>query len=108
MRFPSYAALLAFAACQAPLRPIPLEQAAAFQPAVQLEAGGEPIDVTKMRGYPGPALHDQDGDGLLDLYVGTFAGKILVHRNVGTATAPAFARAEFLKADGEDLHISNW
>jgi len=101
-------ALLALAACQAPLRPIPVEQAAAFQPAVQLEAAGEPIDVTKLRGYPGPAVIDHDGDGKLDLLVGSFEGKILIHKNVGTASAPVFEAGEFLRAGGEDLHISNW
>jgi hypothetical protein len=103
------AALLALAACQgAAPRPIPLDQVAALQPPVALEAAGEPIDVTKLRGYPGPTVRDADGDGRLDLFVGSFAGKILLHRNVGSATAPVFARGAPLQAGGEDIRISNW
>lgn len=37
-----------------------------------------------------PALADLDRDGLLDLLLGGFDGRIRFYRNIGTATAPAF------------------
>lgn len=37
-----------------------------------------------------PLLHDLDGDGLLDLLVGSEEDGVLVFRNVGTRTAPEF------------------
>lgn len=37
-----------------------------------------------------PLLHDLDGDGLLDLLVGSEEDGVLVFRNVGTRTAPKF------------------
>ncbi|MBI5362683.1 MAG: hypothetical protein HZA53_05855 [Planctomycetes bacterium] len=100
----------ALAACRATpgARPIPLEQVASFGTPIALEAAGEPIDVTKFRGYAGPALYDLDRDGRLDLFVGSFAGKVLHFRNVGDARAPAFAPGELLRADGADLALSNW
>ena len=45
-----------------------------------------------------PAFHDLDGDGDLDLVVGTGAGALRVFRNVGTATAPAFAEEPEVEA----------
>ena len=41
-------------------------------------------------GDSAPALGDLDGDGDLDLVVGTAEGALLVFRNVGTPTAPRF------------------
>ena len=37
-----------------------------------------------------PALADLDRDGLLDILLGGFDGRIRFYRNIGTATAPAF------------------
>jgi hypothetical protein len=109
-------ALLAAACSSAPTRgpgeeaprTIPPDQAAALLPPVPVEAGGEPIDVGELTGYAGPAVLDHDGDGLPDLLVGSFSGRILVHRNVGSRREPVFAEGVFLQAAGEPLEISNW
>ena len=37
-----------------------------------------------------PAFVDIDGNGVLDLFVGTYSGHILFYRNIGTATTPQF------------------
>jgi len=100
--------LLVLAACSTPRSQIPLEEVARFEPAVLLEAAGLAIDVTELHGYPSPAVVDHDGDGRLDLLVGSFDGKILLHENVGSRAEPVFSRAEFLRAGGEDIRISNW
>jgi hypothetical protein len=53
-------------------------------------------------------LFDGDGDGVLDLFVGSFDGKIRIFHNVGSARAPSFAAGQILKAEGKDFEISNW
>lgn len=70
-------------------------------PPVALDAAEGPIDVTT--GHAAPALHDMNGDGLLDLLVGQFAGgRLRVYENVGTADAPRYETFRFLHAgEGE-------
>lgn len=85
----------------------PLARATRLEPPVKLQAQGEDIDVGALVGYAGPGTHDFDADGRLDLYVGSFAGKILRHRNLG-GMPPAFGAGELLRADGAELAISNW
>ena len=52
----------------------------------------------RLDGDAAPALSDLDGDGDLDLLLGTAQGEILVYQNVGTPTAPMFEAAESVVA----------
>jgi hypothetical protein len=79
-----------------------------FADPVLVHAGGVPIDMGPQIGYAGPTLHDANGDGLLDLYVGSFKGKILLSMNVGKPHSPAFRTPKWLQAEGRDIEISNW
>ncbi len=60
-----------------------------FGKAQQLKAGGRIIRVN--HGDAGPCVADWDGDGLLDLLVGSGAGGVVWHRNIGTAKKPKLA-----------------
>lgn len=79
-----------------------------FADPIMVHAGGQAIDMGKQIGYAGPTLHDANGDGLLDLYVGSFQGKILVSMNVGKPDSPAFRTPKWLQAEGKDIEVSNW
>lgn len=83
-------------------------QSAQFEAPVQLKAGDQVINMADQVGYAGPSLHDANGDGLLDLYVGSFAGKILFAPNIGSKTKPVFGKGKFMHAEGKEIKISNW
>src|SRR5262249_12967293 len=69
----------------------------AFGKPRKLEADGKPIQVA--HGDSHPVAADWDGDGKLDLIVGTGAGSVLWYRNVGTAKEPKLAAAQTLVAE---------
>jgi hypothetical protein len=48
---------------------------------------------------------DWDGDGKIDLIVGTSSGEVLFLRNIGTREKPVFAEAVPLEADGKKIEI---
>lgn len=57
-------------------------------------------------GYAYPQFFDLDDDGLLDLILGTKAGKIEYYRNIGTTTNPSFELTNE-ELGNIDLTISN-
>jgi hypothetical protein len=68
-------------------------QALAFGTPRRLEAAGQPI---KVNGDAAPVVADWDGDGQLDLLLGTEEGSVFWHRNVGSFQEPRLAPAQQL------------
>jgi hypothetical protein len=54
------------------------------------------VAITVDGGDAGPCVADWDGDGKLDLILGSGSGSVAWYRNVGTATKPELAAAETL------------
>jgi len=72
----------------------------AFGQETQLKADGKPL---KVESRAGPCVADWDGDGDLDLLVGSEDGRVSLFRNTGTATSPELAAAVELVPPGEAL-----
>ncbi len=66
----------------------------------QLAAGEEVIETI---GWPVPNLADFDGDGDFDLICGEFLDQITWFENIGSRTAPEFARGRRLLHEGRPL-----
>lgn len=83
------------------------QETARFAAPVRLEAGGKGLGEGRL--YPSPVLHDQNGDGLLDVVVGDLRGRLTVALREKGDGAPRFAKEQkVLGSDGKELDFHNW
>jgi hypothetical protein len=79
-------------------------QASDLAPPVQVQAGGQPINVDM--GHAAPFVADLAGDGRLTLLVGQFGdGKLRLYPNVGSRNDPKFDKVEWFQVDGKVVHV---
>jgi hypothetical protein len=74
---------------------------------IDIEAEGEPL---KVEAHLCPVVADWDGDGLWDIVAGSDDGSVTFFRNIGTASAPAFAAGQTLVSahEGTGYNIVNF
>ena len=73
-------------------------------PPIQLQAGGQPINVDM--GHAAPFVADLKGDGNMTLLVGQFGeGKLRLYPNVGTRKDPKFDKFEWFQAGGKVVSL---
>ena len=73
-------------------------------PPIQLQAGGQPINVDM--GHAAPFVADIKGDGRLSLLVGQFGeGRLRLYPNVGPRNDPKFDKFEWFQVDGTVVSV---
>ena len=70
-----------------------------FDPPVALMVGALPIDHDGAMMYPSPAMFDADGDGAVELVIGTVHGRMHLFENVASDDQAPRWRAAGLLAD---------
>ena len=73
-------------------------------PPVQIQAGGQPINVDM--GHAAPFVADLNGDGKMVLLVGQFGdGKLRLYPSIGTKSDPKFDKFEWFQAGGKVVSV---
>ncbi len=71
--------------------------------AIAQENGG---DLIVPSGRSSPEFFDFDGDGKMDLLTGNTNGQLLLYRNIGTKSEPAFAGYSLVQSDGVSIDLA--
>lgn len=83
-----------------------LAQSDSFAEPVRLRAGNAVLGEGRL--FPSPAVHDLNGDGLFDVFIGDLPGRVtfaLQQKGDGVT----FAEEQKLKdAEGKELDFGNW
>ena len=73
-------------------------------PPIQLQAGGQPINVDM--GHAAPFVADLKGDGNMTLLVGQFGeGRLRLYPNVGRKNDPKFDKFDWFKVGGKPVSV---
>jgi hypothetical protein len=74
-----------------------------FEPPFRVRDAHGFIDVDV--GHAAPLMADFDGDGVPDLLVGQFDGRLRVYKNVGTAKSPRFDGFTYFKCGEQEGRV---
>lgn len=104
---PRLAAITIGAAFGVSLCPELCAQGAEFAPPVRLTAGDALLGTTRL--YPSPAVHDFDGDGRFDVFIGDLRGLVTYALQRPDGEQIRFDTEQKLKdAEGKVLDFGNW
>ena len=92
-----------------------------YSEVIQVMADGQSLDTGDRRpsktgewimpdisGHAAPELYDWDKDGVMDLLVGGFAGRVRIYLNQGSNRNPVFGGFDWIMAEGEVAKVRNW
>lgn len=81
--------------------------ASQFEPPVQLTSENRPLGAGRL--FPSPVVHDLDGDGVPEIYLGDLPGNITVTRRAAVDGSVAWEATKPLNgASGQQLKFQNW